>query len=56
MAIGERMFLNNCAGCHGSDAKGSKSFPNLADKDWLGGDGGRLRLHRQDHCGRPSRA
>ncbi len=40
MGIGERIFVNNCAGCHGSDAKGSKSFPNLADKDWLGGDGG----------------
>ncbi len=37
MGIGERLFLNNCAGCHGSDAKGSKSFPNLTDQDWLGG-------------------
>ncbi len=35
--IGERLFLNNCAACHGSDAKGSKSFPNLTDKDWLYG-------------------
>ncbi|MBQ0959447.1 cytochrome-c oxidase, cbb3-type subunit III [Ideonella sp. 4Y11] len=39
MAIGERLFVNNCAQCHGSDARGSKSFPNLADNDWLGGDG-----------------
>ncbi|GAB3193128.1 cytochrome-c oxidase, cbb3-type subunit III [Hydrogenophaga aquatica] len=39
MAIGERLFMNNCAQCHGSDARGSKSFPNLADGDWLwGGD------------------
>jgi len=39
MGIGERLFLNNCAVCHGSDAKGSKGFPNLTDKDWLyGGD------------------
>ncbi len=30
MAIGERLFINNCAQCHGSDAKGSKGFPNLA--------------------------
>lgn len=37
MAIGERLFMNNCAQCHGSDARGSKSFPNLADKDWLHG-------------------
>ena len=29
MAIGERLFINNCAACHGSDAKGSKGFPNL---------------------------
>jgi len=29
MAIGERLFLNNCAQCHGSDARGSKGFPNL---------------------------
>lgn len=37
MAIGERLFMNYCAQCHGSDARGSKSFPNLADGDWLGG-------------------
>jgi len=37
MAIGERLFMNNCAQCHGSDARGSKGFPNLADKDWLFG-------------------
>jgi cytochrome c oxidase cbb3-type subunit III len=37
MAIAQRLFLNNCAQCHGSDARGSKGFPNLADKDWLYG-------------------
>lgn len=37
MGIGERLFLNNCAQCHGSDARGSKGFPNLADADWLWG-------------------
>jgi cytochrome c oxidase cbb3-type subunit 3 len=37
MAIGERLFMNNCAQCHGSDARGNKGFPNLADNDWLGG-------------------
>ena len=36
-AIGERLFMNNCAQCHGSDARGSKGFPNLTDKDWLHG-------------------
>jgi cytochrome c oxidase cbb3-type subunit 3 len=37
LAIGERLFVNNCAQCHGSDGRGSKSFPNLTDGDWLGG-------------------
>jgi cytochrome c oxidase cbb3-type subunit III len=37
MGIGERLFLNNCAGCHGADARGSKGFPNLTDTDWLWG-------------------
>jgi cytochrome c oxidase cbb3-type subunit 3 len=37
MAIGERLFMNNCAQCHGSDAHGSKGFPNLTDGDWLYG-------------------
>ncbi|NEN75881.1 cytochrome-c oxidase, cbb3-type subunit III [Pelistega sp. NLN82] len=36
-ALGERLFLNNCAQCHGSDAKGSPNFPNLTDHDWLYG-------------------
>ena len=37
MAIGERLFMNHCAQCHGSDARGSKGFPNLTDSDWLHG-------------------
>jgi len=37
MAIGDRLFMNNCAQCHGSDARGSKGFPNLTDNDWLHG-------------------
>ena len=37
MAVGERLFMNNCAQCHGSDARGSKSFPNLTDSDWIHG-------------------
>ena len=35
--IGQRLFLNYCSTCHGSDAQGSPGFPNLADKDWLYG-------------------
>jgi len=36
---GERLFVNYCTGCHGSDARGAPGFPNLRDNDWLwGGD------------------
>ena len=35
--IGQRLFLTYCIQCHGSDAKGGKAFPNLADSDWLWG-------------------
>lgn len=39
LKVGGRLFLQNCAQCHGSDARGSKGFPNLTDSDWLyGGD------------------
>lgn len=37
MAIGERLYSNNCAVCHASDARGNKGFPNLTDSDWLYG-------------------
>src|SRR5690606_21043780 len=37
IAIGQRLFLNNCAQCHGSDARGSVGFPNLSDNAWLYG-------------------
>jgi cytochrome c oxidase cbb3-type subunit 3 len=37
LAIGERVFMNNCSQCHGSDARGSKGFPGLTDSDWLHG-------------------
>ena len=37
--IGQRLFLNYCAQCHGSDAGGAKGYPSLKDRDWLyGGD------------------
>jgi cytochrome c oxidase cbb3-type subunit 3 len=37
--MGERLFVNYCATCHGSDARGARGFPNLRDNDWLyGGD------------------
>lgn len=33
-AIGDRLFMNNCAQCHGSDARGSLGFPDLTDAHW----------------------
>ena len=40
-ALGHRLFLDNCAACHGSAAEGNQSVgaPNLVDGDWLYGDG-----------------
>jgi cytochrome c oxidase cbb3-type subunit III len=35
--IGQRLFLNYCAQCHASDARGGRGFPNLSDRDWLYG-------------------
>ncbi|MDH3589205.1 MAG: cytochrome-c oxidase, cbb3-type subunit III, partial [Gammaproteobacteria bacterium] len=35
--IGHRLYVNNCSVCHGSDARGAPTFPNLADNDWLYG-------------------
>ena len=37
LKVGQRLFIQNCAQCHGSDAHGTTGFPNLADKDWLFG-------------------
>lgn len=45
MSIGQRLFLNNCAQCHGSDAQGSPSFPNLTDSSWLWGGEPEQILH-----------
>ncbi|KGK84883.1 cytochrome-c oxidase, cbb3-type subunit III [Stutzerimonas degradans] len=37
LKMGSRLFANYCAICHGSDAKGSMGFPNLADHEWRWG-------------------
>jgi cytochrome c oxidase cbb3-type subunit 3 len=34
LKIGRRLYLNYCAGCHGSDAGGNPGFPNLRDEHW----------------------
>ncbi len=37
LKVGQRLFLQNCSQCHGSDARGTTGFPNLTDDDWLYG-------------------
>ncbi|WDE07377.1 cytochrome-c oxidase, cbb3-type subunit III [Thalassomonas viridans] len=37
LKVGQRLFLQNCSQCHGSDARGTTGFPDLTDKDWLYG-------------------
>jgi len=37
MKTGERLYVNYCSVCHGSDARGARGFPNLRDHDWLYG-------------------
>jgi cytochrome c oxidase cbb3-type subunit 3 len=34
---GRTLFGDNCAACHGTNAKGSKGFPNLTTAAWLWG-------------------
>lgn len=35
--MGKRLYLTYCMQCHGSDAGGTRGFPNLTDGDWLWG-------------------
>jgi len=37
LGIGQKLFLNNCAQCHSSDARGGKGYPNLSDTHWIWG-------------------
>jgi cytochrome c oxidase cbb3-type subunit 3 len=34
---GPALFADNCAACHGAEAKGNKGFPNLTTTSWLWG-------------------
>jgi cytochrome c oxidase cbb3-type subunit 3 len=34
---GRQLFGDNCAACHGRDAKGGTNYPDLTDHDWLWG-------------------
>lgn len=37
LGMGRRIFVNRCAQCHGSDARGGRGYPNLTDGDWIHG-------------------
>jgi len=37
LKVGQRLFIQNCSQCHGSNAGGTTGFPDLTDKDWLYG-------------------
>lgn len=43
--MGRRLFANNCAVCHGSDAKGGFGFPNLTDAEWQWGSSDSAKLN-----------
>lgn len=44
--MGERLFIDNCAACHGREGRGMPVLgaPNLVDRDWLYGDAGETIL------------
>jgi cytochrome c oxidase cbb3-type subunit 3 len=37
MSLGQSLFANYCAQCHGSGAQGAPGFPTLTDDEWLWG-------------------
>jgi cytochrome c oxidase cbb3-type subunit 3 len=37
LRLGRSIFANNCATCHGSDARGAKGFPDLSNAHWQWG-------------------
>ncbi|RXJ74344.1 cytochrome-c oxidase, cbb3-type subunit III [Veronia nyctiphanis] len=44
LKVGQKLFKQNCAQCHGSDARGQGGFPNLTDKAWLyGGEPAKIK-------------
>ncbi|WP_395683253.1 cytochrome-c oxidase, cbb3-type subunit III [Dokdonella sp.] len=49
--MGQRLFIDNCAACHGRDGQGNHLIgaPNLVDRDWLyAGDGNGILASIQD--------
>ncbi|HEX4894742.1 MAG TPA: cytochrome-c oxidase, cbb3-type subunit III [Solimonas sp.] len=39
LALGRAVYVAQCSGCHGQDARGALGFPDLTDADWLYGAG-----------------
>jgi cytochrome c oxidase cbb3-type subunit 3 len=37
LQVGQSVFADNCAGCHGAAGTGGKGYPNLRDDVWLWG-------------------
>ena len=37
LAVGQSIFADNCAPCHGPGGTGGKGYPNLRDDVWLWG-------------------
>ena len=46
VSVGHRLYLDNCAACHGSTALGNQTLgaPNLTDADWQYGGSGEMIL------------
>ncbi|HTS23604.1 MAG TPA: cytochrome-c oxidase, cbb3-type subunit III [Casimicrobiaceae bacterium] len=46
LRVGQMLFIDNCAACHGRDGHGSHALgaPDLTDSDWLYGDDGKSIL------------
>jgi cytochrome c oxidase cbb3-type subunit 3 len=49
LAVGRGLFLDACAGCHGSSARGSLGFPDLTDGVWHWGGSTDQILHSITH-------
>lgn len=49
ISAGRNLFANNCAQCHGSDARGARGFPNLTDTIWQWGGEGETLLATLTH-------
>jgi cytochrome c oxidase cbb3-type subunit III len=49
VGMGGRIFANNCAMCHGSDARGNLGYPDLTDGDWIHGGSPESIVHTITH-------